>query len=102
MQEKSFQIGVVGLGIIGSAISKHLLSSNHQVIGFDIDQNKLIENNEQRLTISTSLEELLRSSDVIITCLPNEQSLNDTVNQLVSLKDAAVKTIIEMSTLGIV
>ena len=102
MQEKSFQIGVVGLGIIGSAISKHLLSSNHQIIGFDIDQNKLIENNEQRLTISMSLEELLRNSDVIITCLPNEQSLNDTVNQLVSLKDAAVKTIIEMSTLGIV
>ena len=40
MQDTSFKIGVVGLGIIGSAISKHLLSSNNQVIGFDIDQTK--------------------------------------------------------------
>ena len=101
MQEKSFQIGVVGLGIIGSAISKHLISSIHQVFGFEIDQYNLIVYYWHPLTISTSLKELLRSSDVIITCLPNEQSLSDTVDRLVSLKDTTVKTIIEMSTLGI-
>ena len=101
MQDTSFKIGVVGLGIIGSAISKHLLSSNNQVIGFDIDQTKSIKNNGKQLSICSSLEELLNSCEVIITCLPSEKSLSDTIDQLVSMNISTVKTIVEMSTLSI-
>ena len=101
MQDTSFKIGVVGLGIIGSAISKHLLSSNNQVIGFDIDQTKSIKNNGKQLIICSSLEELLNSCEVIITCLPSEKSLSDTIDQLVSMNISTVKTIVEMSTLSI-
>ena len=34
-------IGVIGLGIIGSALSKHIHLSDFQVMGFDIDDQKV-------------------------------------------------------------
>ena len=101
MQEKSFRIGVIGLGIIGSAISKHLLNSNHQVIGFDIDRDKVIKSNGNSMVIVKSLEALFKDCEIIISCLPNEQSLNDTIDQLITLNDSMVNTFIEMSTLSI-
>lgn len=33
----SERIGVIGLGVMGSAMGRNLLTAGHQVLGFDID-----------------------------------------------------------------
>ena len=39
-RDKSKYVGVVGLGIMGGAISKNLIDSGFKVFGFDIDLNQ--------------------------------------------------------------
>ena len=35
--ENSKSVGLIGLGLVGSAIAEHLLGAGHRVIGYDID-----------------------------------------------------------------
>lgn len=61
------KIGLIGLGKMGMNLAENLLTSNHQVIGYDTDQTKEAEAKKKGIVFTKSIEELL-------TCLPEKKS----------------------------
>ena len=88
-------IGVIGLGIIGSALSKHIHLSDFQVMGFDIDDQKVQAAIANGVEATKKLANIIEFSEVLITCLPSNKSLDDTVNYLIENNCDSVKIIIE-------
>jgi putative dehydrogenase len=62
-------VGVVGLGIMGSAMAGHLLDAGFQVTGFDVVDEKLSALAERGGTAARSPAEVAAASDVVITSL---------------------------------
>ena len=94
-------IGVIGLGIIGSALSKHIHLSDFQVMGFDIDDQKVQAAIANGVESTKKLANIIEFSEVLITCLPSNKSLDDTVNYLIKNNCDSVKIIIDTSTLSL-
>jgi 3-hydroxyisobutyrate dehydrogenase len=90
-------VGVVGLGIMGSAIARSLVSAGWQVYGFDTDPDR------QSILIGSGIEgtgsaaELVGRADIIITSLPTAESAHVTMTEIAAA--ASPKVVIEASTL---
>lgn len=73
------RVGLLGLGIMGSAIAPNLLAAGFDVVGFD----PLLANRQQLRSLGGSAVEspmaLAQSVDVILSLLPNPQALLDTI-----------------------
>lgn len=63
------KIGVVGLGNMGGAIAEKL-SSNFNIIGFDIDLSKRMAMNELGIQTVDTLENLATLVDIVILSMP--------------------------------
>ena len=94
-------VGVIGLGIIGSALSKHIHLSDFDVMGFDIDDLKIEAAIANGIEATKKLANITEFSEVLITCLPSNKSLDDTVNYLIDNNCDSVKIIIDTSTLSL-
>ena len=79
-------VGIVGLGIMGSAIARNLTERGWQVIGFDIDPAKGAEL-ASKVAIARNVEAVARDSPVIMTSLPTPGAV-----------DSVAKTIAELGT----
>jgi 3-hydroxyisobutyrate dehydrogenase-like beta-hydroxyacid dehydrogenase len=73
-------IGLIGLGLLGSALAERLLASGHSVVGFDIDADRRA--NLERLggEAADSSITIARQCSRIVLSLPT----SDTVDQLLS------------------
>jgi putative dehydrogenase len=95
------KIGMIGLGIMGSAMSPNLLKAGFSVIGYDI-RPELVQVLVDRGGIGVaSCMEVADNADVIITSLPSVQALQDVVSGKEGLMKGAKKgqCVIETSTL---
>ena len=72
----SKRIGLVGLGIMGSAISGNFLKSGYTVTGFDLDPARCDELAGKGGTVAASPAEVARASDIVITSLPTTVALD--------------------------
>ncbi len=97
----SQKVGIIGLGIMGSAMSANLLKAGFSVIGYDIVPEMV-----EALVIkngigAASSREVADNSDVIVTSLPSEEALQDVVQGKHGLVSGAKKglIVIETSTL---
>jgi L-threonate 2-dehydrogenase len=61
---------VVGLGIMGSAISQHLLDGGHSVLGYDVDAARIRELEDRGGTALGSVRAAAERADVVLTSLP--------------------------------
>ena len=97
------RVGVIGLGIMGSALANHLVTYGYQTYGYDPDERS--SKKAQDIGVKTQLNatEVAQCSDLILLSLPNEEALNTTVTQILNNpKVAALKPIIaDLSTLSI-
>lgn len=59
-------IGIVGVGLLGSAIAQKLVRSGRKVSGFDLNPFQV-----EAVEVMASLNDLLGHADVIMLCLPN-------------------------------
>ncbi|MFH1243184.1 MAG: NAD(P)-dependent oxidoreductase [Pseudomonadota bacterium] len=95
------KIGIIGLGIMGSAMSTNLLKAGFSVTGFDI----LIERVELLVSKkgngASSCREVADNSDIVITSLPSVEALHDVVHGEEGLLTSGKRglVIIETSTL---
>jgi len=94
-------IGFIGLGVMGSSMSKNLLKNKSwKVFVKDLHYEKEKQLESFGATIALDLEDLFNKSDLIITCLPGGNFVNDLYfgkNSLIS----AIKPnqyIVDMST----
>ena len=64
-------IGFIGLGQLGSRLVKLLLEAHIQVSVFDLNQVAMESAREMGATPASSIVDLARQSDIVITCLPS-------------------------------
>jgi 3-hydroxyisobutyrate dehydrogenase-like beta-hydroxyacid dehydrogenase len=94
-------IGIIGLGLMGSAMSENLLRTKYSVIGYDILPEKIEALKRKNGDGATACAELAEVADVVITSLPSEMSLREVVNGHDGLikSDRSGLIVIETSTL---
>ncbi|HET8792643.1 MAG TPA: NAD(P)-dependent oxidoreductase [Nitrososphaeraceae archaeon] len=94
-------IGVVGIGMLGSAIIERFLNSGLRVNVFGRNKRKLALLNENGATIFDSARSLAEKSDFIITCVTNYESLQDVLFSIEGISKGNNKnvTVIDCTTI---
>ena len=100
MKNIKTNIGLVGLGIIGSSIFRNINLTNYQSQGFDIDKSCMDKFNSEGLKTTSSIDELIENTSILITSLPSNQALDETIFAILSNDNSNVEAIIETSTLS--
>jgi 3-hydroxyisobutyrate dehydrogenase/glyoxylate/succinic semialdehyde reductase len=93
-------VGIVGLGIMGSAIARNLLERGWRVIGFDIDATRCAELARAGVTIAADAGGVAGSAPIIMTSLPSPAAVKD-VAQRIANSAAPPRIVVELSTLTI-
>ena len=89
-------VGVVGLGIMGGAISRNLVAAGWRVLGFDPDAGRREAAAAHGVTAMDSLAGVAAVAPVLITSLPGPAALMATVQGLSGLPP---RIVVETSTL---
>ena len=94
-------IGVIGLGAMGSGMVGVLLENGYPVTGFDLNSEAIRSAENKGARSAESPEEVGKASDMVITSLPSPQAFEETVlgekGILKGLRPGAY--IIDMSTI---
>src|SRR6266568_627117 len=92
--------GMIGLGIMGSAMSANLIRAGFRVIGYDVLPRRRAEFRRLRGAAARSPREVARRAGVIVTSLPSAEALSQVAGELA---DSAARgtIVIETSTLPI-
>jgi L-threonate 2-dehydrogenase len=100
---KSEPVGFVGLGVMGSALSGHLLRAGHEVVGYDIAPPRLAEHADRGGRPAASPAEVAAQVPVVITSLPSAAALAEVTHgdDGVAAWGAAGLIVLETSTLPI-
>jgi putative dehydrogenase len=93
-------VGIVGLGIMGSAIARNLIERGWKVIGFDIDAAKRTELAQAGVTIAAGVAQVARDAPVIMTSLPTPAAVEQ-VAQAIASSGQPPRIVVELSTLTI-
>ena len=98
----SAPVGLVGLGIMGSAMSTHLLAAGFPVLGHDVDPRRLAEHAGRGGTACRSPAEVATGTDVVITSLPSDAALQQVLDGEDGLREGAHPglVVLETSTLA--
>ena len=97
-------VGVIGLGIMGSAMAEALLENGYDVVGYDVlapARQRLRQARGEPLASGTAVAE---RADVLITALATVKALHDAVERIAAARRAAGRPrliVIETSTLPI-
>ncbi|MEX1125119.1 MAG: NAD(P)-dependent oxidoreductase [Acidimicrobiia bacterium] len=78
----SERVGVIGLGVMGSAMAGNLLSAGHRVKGFDIDPEKTGALVAKGGAGAASAGDVAADSDVVVFSLPTTSSLSAVVTEV--------------------
>jgi L-threonate 2-dehydrogenase len=78
-------VGMVGLGIMGSAMSKNLIAADFNVIGYDISPRAVDGFKALGGTVAASVAEVGKAANILITSLPSAKALSDVVGELRTL-----------------
>jgi 3-hydroxyisobutyrate dehydrogenase-like beta-hydroxyacid dehydrogenase len=100
MSASSKSVGIIGLGIMGGAISKNLSGAGWHVIGFDLDQARCAEAKAAGVEIADSAVAVAQKAEHILLSLPNPYALTTTVNALASGK-LPRRIVAELSTFSL-
>lgn len=71
-------IGFIGVGKIGLPICKHLIKAGHRVLGYR--RGSLAEFEQAGGIAAKSSADATANADVVFTCLPSDDALDDVVN----------------------
>jgi L-threonate 2-dehydrogenase len=93
-------VGIVGLGIMGSAIAPNLVERGWRVIGFDIDPTRRAELAQAGVTIAGDVGEVARDAPIIMTSLPTPAAVMN-VAQAIADAEQPSRIVVELSTLTI-
>lgn len=96
------RIGIVGVGLLGSAVASRLLQAGFQVTGYDIRPEQVEALRPQGLRTASSIAEAAAGGDAVFTLLPTLESVEQTVRGPGGLLETALRgaTLIQMSTIS--
>ena len=98
MIDKRKKIGFVGLGLMGSAMAKNLLSAGYSVLGYDINPNQMEKILKEGGKTVQAPDEIPAQVDVILLSLPNSYVVNDVVKASLKLLETGRKGLILIDT----
>jgi putative dehydrogenase len=93
-------VGMIGLGIMGSAMSGNLLKSGFHVVGYDVLPERLSALEREGGAAARDCGEVASRAAIMLTSLPSAEALLETANALGSAAQAN-SIVIETSTLPI-
>lgn len=99
-QTNAMTVGVVGLGIMGSAMSGHLLEGGFDVTGTDLRRSAVDELAARGGRPARDLAALARESAVVVTSLPSAEAARDVCRGLAAAEPSGL-VVVETSTLSL-
>lgn len=90
-------VGIVGLGVMGGAMSRHIAAAGYEVIGFDIDSSLAAKCG---IIPADSAAAVALEADVVLVSLPTAESVDEASNSLASAGRAGL-VVVEMGTFPI-
>jgi 3-hydroxyisobutyrate dehydrogenase-like beta-hydroxyacid dehydrogenase len=96
-EQKRQTVGMIGIGIMGSAMSKNLLNAGFSVVGYDVLPAAVAAFSEIGGKAAKSVSELADQTDILITSLPSTEALHEVVRELKSTPRAG-RIVAETST----
>jgi putative dehydrogenase len=94
------QVGIIGLGIMGSAIARNLIERGWNVIGFDIDAARREELASAGVAIAGDITQVAREAEIIMTSLPSPAAAEAVAREIANSGEPP-RIVIELSTLAI-
>ena len=98
--ESKRAIGMVGLGIMGSAMSSNLFRAGFKVLGYDVVPPRRAEHRKAGGAVAKNCREVARRCDIVVTSLPSSDALLETSAHLAKSARKGL-IVIETSTLPI-
>jgi 3-hydroxyisobutyrate dehydrogenase-like beta-hydroxyacid dehydrogenase len=92
---------MIGLGIMGSALARHLSRGGRDVIGFDIDAARAHALAGSHFRIARSAADLGTEAELILTSLPSEDALTAAVDGILEAPRQPDQALVELSTLSL-
>src|SRR5262245_15232284 len=93
-------VGMIGLGIMGSAMSVNLMAAGFRVVGYDVLERRRRDHRRSGGEIARSGREVGTRTDVVICSLPAPKALLDVAHDLAAASRSP-RIVIETSTLPI-
>ncbi len=87
-------VGLVGLGLLGSAMARRLIDQGRQVAGYDIAGERLAAARDGGVVACGSPAEVARAADLVLVCVTTTQAVGE-----VALGDSGVATAAHPGTL---
>lgn len=82
------KVGVIGLGNMGMGMAKNLIKSGFSVIGFDLDDKRLLKLKENGGSTATSIVQIGEETDAVFVMVMNGEQVKAVVADLATgLKD---------------
>jgi 3-hydroxyisobutyrate dehydrogenase-like beta-hydroxyacid dehydrogenase len=97
---ESNAVGMIGLGIMGSAMSANLIRAGFNVLGYDVLPRRREEHRKAGGNFARNGREVAKRCNIVVTSLPSSEALLDTAVEL-SKSSRAHQIVIETSTLPI-
>jgi len=94
------RVGIVGLGIMGSAMAANLLQAGFKVIGYDPVAACRARHRKAGGMVAESAREVARSATIVITSLPSAEALSRVAREIPGEKHRRL-VVVETSTLPI-
>jgi 2-hydroxy-3-oxopropionate reductase len=96
------RIGIIGVGLLGSAVASRLLDRGFEVVGYDTRPDQVKALQAKGLRAASSLAEAAADTDAVFTILPSLESVEATVIGVGGLTETASPncTLVQMSTIS--
>jgi 3-hydroxyisobutyrate dehydrogenase-like beta-hydroxyacid dehydrogenase len=96
------RIGIIGIGLLGSAVAARLLKANFKVTGYDKRPEQITALAARGMGGAASIAEVAAHADAVFTILPSLQSVEETILGTDGLIETAPRdcTLIQMSTIS--
>ena len=69
------KIGFIGLGNMGAPMAQRLAEAGHKIIGYDLMESAIAALPKDMITLAGNAPDAARGQDIVITMLPNSESL---------------------------
>jgi 3-hydroxyisobutyrate dehydrogenase len=79
MTEDKPRIGLIGLGLMGAALTARLVDCGYAVTGYDLDADKVANAATLGATAAASCREVAENSDIVLTCVTSTDHLRAAV-----------------------
>lgn len=97
---KANDVGMIGLGIMGSAMSVNLMKAGFRVLGYDVLPRQRAAHRKSGGSVARNCRDIGRRCAVVVTSLPSSQALLKTAAELAKSARKG-QIVIETSTLPI-